>query len=71
MQNSIDEFYDNIISPFVREFEDDRSNLKRAYGAAWALDGFASHIFYFYQPTRKMDQNGDIDFKKKISAQSP
>ncbi len=62
MDINIDEFYDNIVSPFVRDFEREPSNLRCSYGAAWALDSFASHIFYAF----KVPAKDDGDYKEKI-----
>ena len=66
MRRSIDLFYQDVVSPFVREFEETRSVLKRAFGAVWALDSFASHIFYFHKDLQKLQYTGDIDFKKNV-----
>lgn len=64
MQNSIEDFYSEVVFPFVREFEQSRAALRHAYGAVWALDCYASHIFYFYKEVRQLAEGGDIDFKK-------
>lgn len=69
MQYDIDKFYLDIVSPFVREFENDRSSLRRAYGATWALDSFASHMFYFFKSKGNLSQKGDIDFKREVLCQ--
>lgn len=58
------EFFSGVVSPFLREFESNRSNVRRAYGAVWALDSFASHIFYTYREVCNIDCRDDIEFKK-------
>lgn len=63
---TIEEFYRTVVAPFVREFEKDRSDIRRAYAAVWALDSYASHIYYFYQEIRGLQKNSDIEFKKKV-----
>lgn len=68
MQVSIDAFYEEVISPCVRDFEQSRSSLRYAYGAVWALDSFASHVFYFYKDKRSLHQSGDIVFKNECLA---
>lgn len=65
MVSDIDVFYRTIVYPFTRDFESARSDLRRAYGAAWALDSYASHIFYFYKPNGGFEERSDIDFKRK------
>lgn len=71
MRTALDEFYDVVVSPFVREFEQTRSDIRRAYGAAWALDSYASHIFYFFRELRQLGTS-DIAFKRDaLWANSP
>jgi hypothetical protein len=72
LQDTIDQFYRNVVSPFVRDFEACRSDIRRAYGAVWALDSYASHIFYFYREIRNLPGRDDIDYKNNtLKPKSP
>lgn len=61
---NLDQFYKEIVSPFIREFEDDRASLKSAYGAIWALDSYASHIFYALKDSADLKHKNDIEYKR-------
>jgi hypothetical protein len=65
MQSDIDQFYSEVVSPFVRDFEVDRASVKCAYGAVWALDSYASHLFYFFRDSKGLQYHDDADYKKK------
>lgn len=65
LDDSIDDFYHDIAAPFIRDFEANRADLKCAYGAVWALDSFASHIFYFDKYKSLLVQKDDIQFKNQ------
>ena len=64
----LEEFYLEIIRPHTRDFEEDRASLRRAYGAVWALDSYASHIFYHFRDSKSLSFSGDIDYKKNFLA---
>lgn len=63
----LDIFYSEVVSPFVRDFEQERSNMRAAYGAIWALDSFASHIFYAFRDIAELNYSNDIPFKNNLA----
>lgn len=65
MPRRIEIFYEEIVAPCVRAFEASRSDVRLAYCAVWALDSYASHIFYFYRERCGLHESGDIAFKKE------
>ncbi|WP_460274846.1 hypothetical protein [Celeribacter sp. ULVN23_4] len=68
MGAALDEFFHGVIEPYIRDFEKNRKSLKCAYGAVWALDSYASHIFYHFRDSRNLPFTGDIDYKNKFLA---
>jgi len=60
----IKDFYQRIVSPFIRDFERDKADIKAAYGAVWALDSYASHIFYLVRENLDETYKNDSHFKK-------
>lgn len=70
MSNALKQFYSNVVQPCVREFENDPSCLRGGYCAVWALDSFASHIYYHYRETCRLEDRGDIRFKSQLAGQS-
>jgi len=60
----IQEFHESVVSPFVRDFEANRGSVRYAYGAVWALDSFASHIFYRCRDRFPDSFKSDSSFKR-------
>ena len=63
-----DSFYEEVVSPSVRDFEAERHSLRYAYYAVWALDSFASHLFYDFKTALNLKSRDDSDFKRSYLA---
>ena len=67
----LEDFYQKIISPFVRDFEANPADLRLAYGAVWAVECFAAHIHQQYKSDRLADFTWDIDYKQHLRKMYP
>lgn len=63
----IRDFHRKIVTPNLDDFRSDSGDLRKAFNASWAIDSFASHVYYHLLDEEKTGEKSEGDFKKFLA----